>query len=72
MILKHFPTGMLLYRAHTPEWAGRPTSGASAARKGGRFNREGIEALYMALDEVTALREYQQTSPFLTPCTICS
>lgn len=43
-----------------------------AARKGGRFNREGVEALYLALDEVTALREYQQTSPFLPPCTVCS
>lgn len=32
----------------------------------------GVEALYPALDEVTALREYQQTFPFLPPCTICS
>ena len=72
MILEHFTAGTLLYRAHTPEWAGRPTSGAGAARKGGRFNREGVEALYLALDDATALREYQQTSPFLPPCTICS
>lgn len=72
MILKDFPAGTLVYRAHTPEWASRPTSGAGAALKGGRFNREGVEALYLALDEVTALREYQQTSPFLPPCTICS
>ena len=72
MILKDFPAGTLVYRAHTPEWASRPTSGAGAALKGGRFNREGVEALYVALDEVTALREYQQTSPFLPPCTICS
>lgn len=47
-------------------------SGAGAALKGGRFNREGVEALYLTLEEVTALREYQQTSPFLPPCTICS
>ena len=40
--------------------------------QGGRFNREGIEALYLSLEEVTALREYQQTSPFLSPCTMCS
>ncbi len=72
MILEHFPAGTLLYRAHTPEWAGLPLSGAGAARKGGRFNREGVEALYLALDEITALREYQQTSPFLPPCTMCS
>ena len=36
------------------------------------FNREGVEALYLSLDEVTALREYQQASPFLPPCTMCS
>ncbi len=72
MILGNIPAGTLLYRAHTPEWASLPTSGAGAARKGGRFNREGVEALYMALDQATALREYQQTSPFLPPCTICS
>ena len=65
MILEHLPAGTLLYRAHMPEWASLPRSGAGAALKGGRFNREGVEALYLALDEVTALREYQQTSPFL-------
>lgn len=31
----------------------------------GRFNREGVEALYLSLDEVTALRESQQTSPLV-------
>lgn len=72
MIVTDIASGALLYRAHTPEWASRPTSGAGAARKGGRFNREGIEALYLSMDEVTALREYQQTSPFLPPCTMCS
>lgn len=72
MILEHLPAGTLLYRAHMPEWASSPRSGAGAARKGGRFNREGVEALYLSLDEITALREYQQTSPFLPPCTVCS
>jgi len=72
VILADISAGTLLYRAHTPEWASRPTSGAGAARKGGRFNREGVEALYLSMDEVTALREYQQTSPFLPPATICS
>jgi hypothetical protein len=55
-----------------PAWASWPTRGAGAAARGGRFNREGVEALYLSLDEVTALREYQQTSPFLPPCTMCS
>lgn len=72
MILHDLPPRTVLFRALTPRWASRPTSGAGAATRGGRFNREGIEALYMSLDDVTALREYQQTSPFLPPCTMCS
>lgn len=72
MILVDLPPDTTLFRAHTPQWANRPNSGAGAAAKGGRFNREGIEALYLSLDELTALREYQQTSPFLPPCTMCS
>lgn len=43
-----------------------------AAARGGRFNREGVEALYLSVEELTALREYQQTSSFLPPCTMCS
>lgn len=65
MILHDLPPGTTLFRAHTPRWASRPLSGAGAAHRGGRFNREGIEALYLSLDELTALREYQQTSTFL-------
>ncbi|MDR2882143.1 MAG: RES family NAD+ phosphorylase [Azoarcus sp.] len=72
MILCDLPAGTTLFRALTPQWASSPTSGAGAAAKGGRFNRDGIEALYLSLDEMTALREYQQTSPFLPPCTMCS
>lgn len=72
MILVALPPGTLLYRAHTPQWASRHISGGGAAIRGGRFNREGVEALYLSLDEVTALREYQQTSAFLPPCTLCS
>jgi RES domain-containing protein len=72
MILHDLPSGTTLFRAHTPQWASRPTRGAGAATRGGRFNREGIEVLYLSLDEVTALREYQQTSSFLPPCTMCS
>ena len=72
MILCDLPPDTILFRAHTPQWASRPTSGAGAAAKGGRFNREGVEALYLSLDALTALREYQQTSSFLPPCTMCS
>jgi RES domain-containing protein len=72
LILFTLPPGTKLFRAHTPQCASRPTSGAGAATRGGRFNRDGVEALYLSLDEMTALREYQQTSPFLPPCTMCS
>ncbi len=72
MILCDLPPDTILFRAHTPQWASRPISGAGAAAKGGRFNREGVEALYLSLDALTALREYQQTSSFLPPCTMCS
>lgn len=72
MILSDLPTGTTVFRAHTPQWASLPISGAGTAARGGRFNREGVEALYLSLDEVIALREYQQTSPFLPPCMMCS
>nr|WP_268238075.1 RES domain-containing protein [Caballeronia grimmiae] len=57
MILTDLPKGTTLYRAHTPRWAARPMSGAGAALKGGRFNREGVEALYLSLEVLTALRD---------------
>lgn len=72
MILLNSALQATLYRAHTPRWASMPTSGAGAARQGGRFNRPGIEALYLSLQATTALQEYQQTSPFLPPCTLCA
>ncbi|KTS74569.1 RES protein [Pseudomonas oryzihabitans] len=72
MILVELPPATPLFRAHTPRWASQPLSGAGAALRGGRFNREGVAALYLSLDELTALREYQQTSAFLPPATLCS
>lgn len=72
MILVELPPATPLFRAHTPRWASQPLSGAGAALRGGRFNREGIAALYLSLDELTALREYQQTSAFLPPATLCT
>lgn len=72
MILFKGPLQTTLYRAHTPRWAMEPTSGAGAATKGGRFNRPGVHALYLSLAADTALHEYQQTSAFLPPCTLCS
>lgn len=61
-----------VYRMHVPRWAVVPTSGAGAAKQGGRANRPGVEALYLAMQTETALREYQQVSTLLPPCTLTS
>ena len=58
------------YRMHTPRWASAPTSGKGAAAKGGRANRPGTPALYLALESATAVREYQQLSPLMPPGTL--
>lgn len=60
------------YRLISPAYAGMPLSGMGAARRGGRFNRPAQEALYLALDETTALAEYKQDNPWLPPGTICT
>ena len=60
------------YRMHTPKWATAPTSGAGAATHGGRANRPGIQALYLAPETDTAVREYQQVSPLMPPGTLVS
>lgn len=60
------------YRVISPAYAGAPLSGMGAARRGGRFNRPGQEALYLSMDEATALAEYQQDNPWLPPGTICT
>lgn len=53
-----------VFRAHNPRWAYAPTSGEGAARFGGRFNRPGKPALYLALTPKTAWMEAQQGFPF--------
>ncbi len=60
------------YRMHMPKWAATPASGAGAAAHGGRANRPGTHALYLALEPVTAVREYQQASTLLPPGTLVS
>lgn len=60
------------YRVHVPRWAIAPTSGAGAAQHGGRLNRIGVCALYLALDEPTALEEYRQLSSLMPPGLIVS
>jgi len=60
------------YRVIVPAYASSPLSGMGAARQGGRFNRPEQEALYLSLDEATALAEYKQDNPWLRPGTICT
>ncbi|SFI01715.1 RES family NAD+ phosphorylase [Modicisalibacter xianhensis] len=60
------------YRVHVPRWAIAPTSGAGAAQHGGRLNRIGVSALYLALEELTALEEYRQLSTLMPPGLIVS
>ncbi len=60
------------YRVIAPAYAGTPLSGMGAASKGGRFNRPGQEALYLSMDDATALAEYKQDNPWLQPGTICT
>ena len=71
MILKGF-SEVTAYRMHVPKWAVAPTSGAGAGRHGGRANRIGLNALYLALDVNTAVLEYQQVSPLMPPGTLVS
>lgn len=69
-------TGFLnatVYRAHNPRWSFVPTSGAGAAKHGGRFNRPGVPALYTSSTYELAIVEAQHGLPFkLQPLTIVS
>jgi RES domain-containing protein len=62
----------LAYRMHVPKWAVAPLSGAGAGHHGGRANRIGVNALYLALDTYTAVSEYKQVSTLLPPGTLVS
>jgi RES domain-containing protein len=53
-----------VFRAHHPRWAFLPTSGQGAALHGGRFNPQGMPALYTSLHLETAWLEAQQAFPF--------
>lgn len=49
-----------------------PLSGAGAAKAGGRFNRPGVEALYLSIEPDTALAEYRQGSSLPNPATLAA
>ena len=63
-------TPVIFYRAHTPEWASMPTSGAGAAKNGGRWNAKGRPALYMSFDPLTAVKEANQQVLDFIPVTL--
>jgi RES domain-containing protein len=61
------------FRAHDPRWSFKPLSGEGAALYGGRYNRKGTPALYLALDAITAVREITQgLARKFDPCVLCS
>lgn len=62
----------VFHRYLTPKWAYVPTSGAGAAIDGGRFNRPGVEALYLARAPQTALEEYRQGASITPPATLAA
>jgi len=70
VIITALDGAMLFYRAHSPQWASQPLSGSGAARHGGRLNRPGVNALYLADSQTTAIGEYQQLDSLMPPCTL--
>ena len=60
------------FRAHDPNWAWSPLSGAGAALKGRRFNWRGLETLYLSLSYNTVFREVSAGfANRLTPYMLC-
>lgn len=70
MILTSIGPDAPFHRAFTPRWAHAPESGAGAALAGGRFDRPGVEARYLAATAEAALAEYRGESPLLPPATL--
>jgi RES domain-containing protein len=62
----------VFHRYLTPKWAHVPTSGEGAALDGGRFNRPGVEALYLSRAAQTALDEYRQGASITPPATLAA
>lgn len=72
MKLIHVGPDEIFHRYLTPKWAFLPTSGAGAATDGGRFNRPGVEALYLSRSSQTALEEYRQGASITPPATLAA
>lgn len=61
-----------VYRAHDLRWAWTPLSGEGARRRGGRFNRIGLPALYLSCSPTTAVREVSPIGRRMQPLALCS
>jgi RES domain-containing protein len=72
MIVANIGPRDTFFRMLTPEWASLPKSGAGAARNGGRFNRPGVQALYLSISQTTAIAEYQQDDKLMPPGTLAT
>jgi RES domain-containing protein len=70
MILRPLGPAAIFYRFHAPRYAALPVSGTGAALHGGRFNRRGIEALYLSTNVATAHAEYSQDELLTPPGTL--
>ena len=62
----------VVYRAHDPRWAWTPLSGEGARRCGGRFNRQGLPALYLSFSLSTAVREASPIGRRMQPLVLCA
>ncbi len=61
------------YRAHDPQWAFAPLSGAGSERRGARFNPRGTPALYLALTvEGMFLEMAHGLAHRFEPLTVCA
>lgn len=72
MIVIRFPTERIFYRYLTPRWSYVPLSGAGASANGGRFNRTGVEALYLSTEPATAYAELKQGASIVPPATLAA
>jgi RES domain-containing protein len=61
-----------LYRGHDPRWAFSPLSGEGASKAGGRFNPQGVPALYLCLTIEGVFAEQAHGFAYrFEPLTIC-
>jgi RES domain-containing protein len=60
------------YRGHDPKWAFSPLSGDGASKAGGRFNPQGVPALYLSLMiEGVFVEQGHGLAHRLDPLTVC-